>query len=52
MKLYVAMSSFAGGQERKVVMEIFAWDNKVSKLLNMRRRGRGEVKDTLSRPGE
>jgi len=52
MKLYTAMSSFAGGQERKVVMEIFAWDNKVSKLLNMRRRGRGEIKDVLSRPGE
>ena len=52
MKLYVAMSSFAGGRERKIVMEVFAWDNKVSKLLGMRRRGRGEVKDILSRPGE
>ena len=52
MKLYTAMSSFAGGRERKAVMEIFAWDNKVSKLLNMRRRGRGEMKDALSRPGE
>ena len=52
MKLYVAMSNFTGGRERKVVMEVFAWDNKVAKLLNMRRRGRGEMKDTLSRPGE
>jgi len=52
MKLYTAMSSFAGGRERKAVMEIFAWDNKVSKLLNMRRKGRRETKDALSRPGE
>lgn len=52
MKLYTAMSNFAGGRERKVVMEVFAWDNKVAKLLNMRRRGRGEMKGNLSRPGE
>lgn len=52
MKLYTAMSNFAGGRERKTVMEVFAWDNKVVKLLNMRRRGRGEIKDALSRPGE
>ena len=54
MKLYTAMSNFGGGRERKVIMEVFAWDNKVAKLLNMRRRGRRgtEVKDTLSRPGE
>jgi nucleolar pre-ribosomal-associated protein 1 len=52
MKLYTAMSNFAGGRERKAVMEVFAWDNKVAKLLNMRRRGRGEIRDTLSRPGE
>ena len=52
MKLYTAMSNFAGGRERKVVMEVFAWDNKVAKLLNMRRRGRGEMKGILSRPGE
>lgn len=51
MKLYTAMSNFAGGRERKVVVEVFAWDNKVAKLLNMRRRGRGEMKGTLSRPG-
>jgi len=52
MKLYTAMSNFAGGRERKVVMEIFVWDKKVFKLLNMRRRGRSEVKNILSRPGE
>lgn len=52
IKLYVAMSSFAGGRERKTVMEVFTWDNKVSKLLSMRRRGRSEVKGILSRPGE
>jgi len=52
MKLYTAMSNFAGGRERKAVMEVFAWDNKVAKLLNMRRRGRGEIKGILSRPGE
>jgi len=52
MKLYTAMSNFAGGRERKVVMEVFAWDNKVVKLLNMRRRGRAEMKGILSRPGQ
>ena len=52
MKLYIAMLDFAGGRERKVVMDIFIWDNRVSKLLNMRRRGGSEVKDILSRPGE
>ena len=52
MKLYTAMSNFAGGRERKAVMEVFTWDNKVSKLLNMRRRGRSELKNMLSRPGE
>jgi len=52
MKLYTAMSNFAGGRERKVVMEVFTWDNKVAKLLNMGRRGRGEMKGILSRPGE
>lgn len=52
MKLYTAMSTFASGRERKVVMEVFTWDNKVAKLLNMRRRGGGEMKNTLSRPGE
>lgn len=52
MKLYTAMSNFEGGRERKAVMEAFAWDNKVAKLLNMRRRGRREIRDTLSRPGE
>ena len=52
MKLYTAMSNFAGGRERKVVVEVFPWDNKVAKLLNMRRRGRGETKGILSRPGE
>ena len=51
MKLYIAMSSFGGGREKKVVMEVFTWDNKVAKLLNMRRRGRGDIKNTLSRPG-
>ena len=52
MKLYTAMSNFAGGRERKAVMEVFVWDNKVARLLNMRRRGRVEMKDSLSRPGE
>lgn len=52
MKLYVAMSSFAGGRERKIIMEVFTWDDKVSKLLSMRRRGKTEVKNILSRPGE
>ena len=52
MKLYTAMSNFAGGRERKMVMEIFSWDNKVSRLLNMRRRGGGEIRNILSRPGE
>lgn len=51
LKLYTAMSNFAGGRERKVVMEVFSWDNKVAKLLNMRRRGKGEMKDALFRPG-
>jgi len=52
MKLYTAMSNFAGGRERKVVMETFSWDNRVAKLLNMRRRGKGDTKGTISRPGE
>lgn len=52
MKLYAAMSNFAGGRERKAIMEVFAWDKKVGRLLSMRRRGRDEIKDTLSRPGE
>ena len=52
MKLYMAMSNFAGGRERKMVMEVFPWDNKVSKLLNMRRRGKRDIENALSRPGE
>ena len=52
MKLYTAMANFAGGREKKAVMEVFSWDKRVAKLLNMRRRGKGEKIDSLSRPGE
>jgi nucleolar pre-ribosomal-associated protein 1 len=52
IKLYTAMANFAGGREKKTVMEVFTWDKRVAKLLNMRRRGKSEKIDTLSRPGE
>ncbi|KAL7281927.1 hypothetical protein ACG7TL_003394 [Trametes sanguinea] len=52
LKLYNSMSDFAGGRERKSVLDAFAWEMKsLPKLLQMRRRSKGgEDVDTLQRP--
>lgn len=33
LKLYNALSNFAGGRERKSIFEVFAWDIKVSQMV-------------------
>ncbi|KAI0666153.1 ribosome 60S biogenesis N-terminal-domain-containing protein [Trametes maxima] len=52
LKLFNSMSNFAGGRERKVVLEAFAWEMKsLPKLLHMRRKSKaGEEVDALQRP--
>ncbi|KAF9480206.1 hypothetical protein BDN70DRAFT_833085 [Pholiota conissans] len=53
MKLYNVISNFAGGHDRKAVLEGFGWEIKsLPKLLNMRRKTHGEndTMDPLSRP--
>ncbi|KAI9059024.1 hypothetical protein FKP32DRAFT_1761266 [Trametes sanguinea] len=52
LKLYNSMSDFAGGRERKSVLEAFAWEMKsLPKLLQMRRKSKGsEDIDPLQRP--
>ncbi|KZT20563.1 hypothetical protein NEOLEDRAFT_1140540 [Neolentinus lepideus HHB14362 ss-1] len=52
LKLFNALSSFAGGREKKAVLESFAWESKsLPKLLNMRRKGKdAEGRDGLVRP--
>lgn len=52
LKLFNGMSGFSSGRERRAVMDAFAWETKVSKLLNMRRRTKSDdIPDTLVRPG-
>ncbi|KAF8185167.1 ribosome 60S biogenesis N-terminal-domain-containing protein [Pholiota molesta] len=53
LKLYNVMSNFAGGHDRKAVLEGFGWEIKsLPKLLNMRRKTHGEndTTDPLLRP--
>ncbi|KAF8073491.1 ribosome 60S biogenesis N-terminal-domain-containing protein [Lyophyllum atratum] len=52
LKLFNTMSAFAGGRERKSVLESFGWELKsLPKLLNMRRKARVEnVADALMKP--
>lgn len=52
LKLFNVLSSFAGGREKKAVLEAFAWESKsLPKLLNMRRKGKDvEGNDGLARP--
>ncbi|EIW81785.1 hypothetical protein CONPUDRAFT_143472 [Coniophora puteana RWD-64-598 SS2] len=57
LKLWLAMSEFGGGRERKRVWEVFPWEMKsLPKLLYMRRRSYSKVKtkandaDALARP--
>jgi len=33
LKLFTAMSAFAGGRERKTVLEGFAWQTKVERVI-------------------
>ncbi|KAF9531008.1 ribosome 60S biogenesis N-terminal-domain-containing protein [Crepidotus variabilis] len=50
LKLYNVMSSFAGGRDKKAVLEGFGWEIKsLPKLLNMRRKSRERI-DPLVRP--
>ncbi|KDQ65157.1 hypothetical protein JAAARDRAFT_75487 [Jaapia argillacea MUCL 33604] len=52
LKLFNIVSSFAGGRERKPLLDSFAWEAKsLFKLLNMRRKSNTLVNpDALSRP--
>ncbi|KAJ7044085.1 ribosome 60S biogenesis N-terminal-domain-containing protein [Mycena alexandri] len=52
LKLFNSMSAFAGGKERKSILESFAWETKsLPKLLNMRRKSKGdESSDALAKP--
>ncbi|KAG6905791.1 hypothetical protein DXG01_000716 [Tephrocybe rancida] len=51
LKLFNAMSSFAGGRERKAVLEAFGWELKsLPKLLNMRRKSAADGPDALMKP--
>ncbi|KAH9887708.1 ribosome 60S biogenesis N-terminal-domain-containing protein [Cubamyces lactineus] len=52
LKLYNSMSNFAGGRERKAVLDVFAWETKaLPKLLQMRRRTKGgDDVDPLQKP--
>ncbi|KAG5724436.1 Laccase-2 [Termitomyces sp. T112] len=51
LKLFNAMSSFAGGREKKSVSEAFGWELKsLPKLLNMRRKSTSDTFDALAKP--
>ncbi|KAG6856484.1 hypothetical protein H0H87_003952 [Tephrocybe sp. NHM501043] len=51
LKLYNALSTFAGGREKKAVLEAFGWELKsLPKLLNMRRKSAPDTSDALSKP--
>ncbi|KAI0751700.1 ribosome 60S biogenesis N-terminal-domain-containing protein [Daedaleopsis nitida] len=52
LKLFNSLSGFAGGRERKAVLDAFAWEMKsLPKLLHMRRKSKGgEDVDMLARP--
>ncbi|KAI0333443.1 hypothetical protein GY45DRAFT_306027 [Cubamyces sp. BRFM 1775] len=52
LKLYNSMSNFAGGRERKAVLDVFAWETKtLPKLLQMRRKSKGgDDVDPLQKP--
>ncbi|KAI0030390.1 ribosome 60S biogenesis N-terminal-domain-containing protein [Vararia minispora EC-137] len=52
LKLFNAVSTFAGGREQRALMDVFAWESKaLFKLLNMRRRTKsGRVPDALAMP--
>ncbi|KAJ8490078.1 hypothetical protein ONZ51_g2525 [Trametes cubensis] len=52
LKLYNSLSNFAGGRERKAVLDVFAWENKaLPKLLQMRRKTKsGDDVDPLQKP--
>ncbi|TDL17669.1 hypothetical protein BD410DRAFT_754176 [Rickenella mellea] len=55
MKLLNSISEFAGGKERKALLQAFTWDSKVmNKLLFMRRKGKNasDNQDVLTKPGE
>ena len=54
LKLFNALSNFAGGRERRAVLDAFAWEMKsLPKLLQMRRKAKsGEDINMLARPGE
>ncbi|KAJ7175823.1 ribosome 60S biogenesis N-terminal-domain-containing protein [Mycena filopes] len=54
LKLFNSMSAFAGGKERKSILESFAWETKsLPKLLNMRRKSKGgESSDPLAKPDQ
>ncbi|KZT00261.1 uncharacterized protein LAESUDRAFT_688308 [Laetiporus sulphureus 93-53] len=52
LKLFLSLSNFAGGRERKTVIEVFAWETKsLPRLLYMRRKnGVDPSVDILTRP--
>ncbi|GJE99428.1 ribosome 60S biogenesis N-terminal-domain-containing protein [Phanerochaete sordida] len=52
LKLYNNLSAFAGGRERRAVLDVFPWELKtLPKLLHMRRRSKGDDDvDVLARP--
>ncbi|KAJ7109702.1 ribosome 60S biogenesis N-terminal-domain-containing protein [Mycena crocata] len=52
LKLFNSMTAFAGGRERKSILESFAWETKsLPKLLNMRRKAKAdESLDPLAKP--
>ncbi|OCH95273.1 hypothetical protein OBBRIDRAFT_767994 [Obba rivulosa] len=52
LKLFNSISNFAGGRERKAVLEAFAWETKsLPRILHMRRRAKADdTADILSRP--
>ncbi|TFK33679.1 ribosome 60S biogenesis N-terminal-domain-containing protein [Crucibulum laeve] len=51
LKLFNVMAAFAGGKERKSVLEGFGWEiRSLPKLLNMRRKTKGDDIDPLLKP--
>ncbi|KAJ7250903.1 ribosome 60S biogenesis N-terminal-domain-containing protein [Mycena haematopus] len=52
LKLFNSMTAFAGGRERKPILESFGWETKsLPKLLSMRRKSKGDdVSDPLAKP--
>ncbi|KAG6828136.1 hypothetical protein H0H92_009090 [Tricholoma furcatifolium] len=51
LKLFNVLSSFAGGREKKSVLEAFGWELKsLPKLLNMRRKSKEDGPDALKKP--